>query len=293
MSDQEIEYGTTGKPHPFHVPDPSIWPLMGALAGGLFAIGMVLYMHDVSIFNFEIGLSGVFFGVLAILGVMFYWWKNVLAESFVKKNHSPITQVGFRYGMALFISSELMFFVAFFWAFFDASLFAGEAHQILRMEYTQGSWPPPSVEAIGAFGLPLLMTLILLLSGCTTTWAHYEITQGNQKDATKALGITVGLGFIFLCFQVFEYNHVHFGFTDGIYSSTFFMATGFHGFHVLIGTIFLAVCWIRSAKGHFTKERHFGFEAAAWYWHFVDVVWLFLFIAIYGWGNMIGIQPAG
>ncbi len=283
MSDHDIniEYGTTGKPHPFHVPEPSIWPLMGAIAGGLFAMGMVLYMHGVTILGHSIGLIGPVVGVLAILAVMFFWWKNVIDESLVKGNHSKITQVGFRYGMALFISSELMFFVAFFWAFFDASIFANEVTQLLRIEYTSASWPPPQIEAIGPFGLPLLMTMILLLSGCTVTWAHYEILQGKNKEATKALGITVGLGFVFLCFQVYEYMHAHFGFTEGIYASTFYMATGFHGFHVLIGTIFLAVCWIRSAKGHFSKERHFGFEAAAWYWHFVDVVWLGLFIFVY------------
>ena len=295
MSEQQIEYGTTGKPHPFHVPEPSIWPLMGALAGGLFAMGMVLYMHDVQIFGMSIGLIGPIVGVGAILGVMWYWWKDVLMESLVKgKNeHSPIVQIGFRYGMALVICSELMFFVAFFWAFFDASLFVDQANEVLKMDYTQGQWPPVGIEVLGAFGLPLLMTMILLLSGCTVTWAHYEITQGNQKDATKALGLTVLLGAIFMAFQVYEYTHVAFGFTEGVYPSTFFMATGFHGFHVLVGTIFLAVCWIRSSKGHFTKERHFGFEAAAWYWHFVDVVWLFLFVAVYVWGNMIGMQAAG
>lgn len=295
MSDHDVnvEFGSTGKPHPFHVPEPSIWPLMGALAGGLFALGMILYMHDVKISGHAIGLAGPVIGVLAILGVMYYWWKNVLIESAVKGQHSPITQIGFRYGMALFISSELMFFVAFFWAFFDASLFANEVGQFLRVEYTQESWPPPQIEIIDPFGLPLMMTLILLLSGCTVTWAHYEMVKGSMKEATKALGITVGLGVFFLCFQVYEYAHAHFGFTEGIYPSTFFMATGFHGFHVLVGTIFLAVCWIRCAKGGFTKERHFGFEAAAWYWHFVDVVWLFLFVAVYWWGNTIGVSPAG
>ncbi len=290
MSDHKIEYGSTGKPHPFHVPEPSIWPLMGALAAGIFTLGMVLFMHDIELSGFQFGLKGVFLGVLAILGVMFYWWRDVLTESFQKGAHSPITQIGFRYGMALFICSEVMFFVAFFWAFFDASLLSGEINQFLRMEYTQGAWPPPHIEIIGPFGLPLLMTMILLLSGCTVTWAHYAITQGKHAEATKALGITVGLGFIFLCFQVYEYAHAHFGFTEGIYPSTFFMATGFHGFHVLVGTIFLFVCWRRSAKGHFTQERHFGFEAAAWYWHFVDVVWLFLFISIYWWGNTIGLD---
>jgi cytochrome c oxidase subunit 3 len=190
--------------------------------------------------------------------------------------------------MLLFIASEVMFFVAFFWAFFDASLFAGEVQQFLRMDYTSGQWPPPQIEIIPPFELPLLMTMILLLSGCSVTWAHHAILEGKQKDAVKALGITVGLGIAFLCFQIYEYGHAAFGFTDGIYPSTFFMATGFHGFHVFVGTIFLIVCWARAARGHFTPDRHFGFEAAAWYWHFVDVVWLFLFAAVYVWGNLIG-----
>jgi cytochrome c oxidase subunit 3 len=129
------------------------------------------------------------------------------------------------------------------------------------------------------------MTMILLLSGCTVTWAHHEILEGNQKGFIQGVGLTVLLGIIFTGFQVYEYFHASFGFTENVYSSTFYMATGFHGFHVLVGTIFLAVCYFRGRKGHFTKDDHFGFEAAAWYWHFVDVVWLFLFASVYWWGN--------
>ena len=133
-----------------------------------------------------------------------------------------------------------------------------------------------------------MMTLILLLSGCAVTWAHHAVVEGDQKGFIKGLGLSVLLGAIFLCFQIFEYTHATFGFTEGIYPSTFYMATGFHGFHVFVGTVFLAVCWLRAKKGHFTKKDHFGFEAAAWYWHFVDVVWLFLFIAVYWWGGLGG-----
>jgi cytochrome c oxidase subunit 3 len=281
-----IEYGTTGKSHPYHIVRPSIWPMAGAFAAMLLAVGLVLYMHEVKIGTFEIGLKGVILGFAAVLAVMFFWWKDILFEAVTEKAHTPIAQIGFRYGMALFIASEVMFFVAFFWAFFDASLFAGQENMIARVEYTGGHWPPPSIETISAFDLPLMMTLILLLSGCTVTWAHHALLAGNQKAAIQGLGISVLLGFIFLCFQVFEYSHAVFGFTEGIYSSTFYMATGFHGFHVFVGTIFLFVCWLRARKGHFTKESHFGFEAAAWYWHFVDVVWLFLFIAVYWWGSL-------
>ncbi|MGE4314194.1 MAG: cytochrome c oxidase subunit 3 [Pseudobdellovibrionaceae bacterium] len=281
----DVTYGTTGHPHPYHMVRPSLWPLVASMTAGLFAIAMVLFMHDVVAGKFLVPL-----GVLGILGVMFVWWRDVIHEAVVEKAHTPIAQIGLRYGMLLFIASEVMFFVAFFWAFFDASLFANEAQQYLRSEHTGSQWPPVGIEVIAPFGLPFLMTMILLLSGCTVTWAHYAIVKGNQAESVKALGITVMLGIVFLFFQVFEYHHAKFHFTDGIYPSTFFMATGFHGFHVLVGTIFLAVCWFRAMRGHFTPERHFGFEAAAWYWHFVDVVWLFLFVAIYFWGNVIGVN---
>jgi cytochrome c oxidase subunit 3 len=278
------EYGTTGKPHPYHIVRPSIWPLIGAIAGGLFAVGMVMYMHGVEVLGMKPGLWGPIAGVLSIMLVMFFWWKDVLFEAVEEKAHSEIAMIGMRYGMALFIASEVMFFVAFFWAFFSAALFPTEVIGFM--------WPPEGLHVIPPFELPFLMTMILLLSGCTVTWAHHALVEGKNDEAAKALGITVFLGFFFLCFQVYEYSHAlkSFGFADGIYASTFYMATGFHGFHVFIGTIFLLVCWIRTLKGHFSPERHFGFEAAAWYWHFVDVVWLFLFIAVYWWGNVIGVD---
>lgn len=285
----QINYSTTGKPHPYHIVRPSIWPLCGALAAGILAAGTVMYMHGVELGPVKIGLKGTIIGLLGVLAVMFVWWKDVIYEAVVEKAHTPIAQLGLRYGMALFIASEVMFFVAFFWAFYDASLYANDAKQLLRLDYTGGMWPPPQMEIIKPFELPLLMTLILLLSGCTVTWAHHAILEGKQQESVKALGITVLLGFVFLCFQILEYSHAKFGFTQGIYPSTFYMATGFHGFHVFVGTVFLAVCWFRARKGHFKKDSHFGFEAAAWYWHFVDVVWLFLFISIYWWGNTIGI----
>lgn len=274
----EVQYDmTSGKPHPYHLVQPSIWPLAGAFAAGLLAVGAVLYMHKVDLGSFHFGLKGVLLGFAAVLSVMFFWWRDVIREAVVEKAHSPVTKVGFRYGMSLFIASEVMFFVAFFWAFFDASLFPKEAIGHV--------WPPATVEPIAAFGLPFLMTMILLLSGCTVTWAHHAIIEGRQEDAVNALAYTVGLGILFTCFQGYEYWHATFPFTGGIYSSAFYMATGFHGFHVLVGTIFLIVCYFRARKGHFTAESHFGFEAAAWYWHFVDIVWLFLFTAIYWWGN--------
>ncbi len=284
----DIEYGTTGKPHPYHIVRPSAWPLLSSFAGMLFAVGMILYMHEVTIGDFKIGFLGIYAGVSSIVACMFFWWKDVIHEAKVEKAHTPIVEIGMRYGMALFIASEVMFFVAFFWAFFDVSLFAAQENMPMRVEYTQGMWPPPQIEVVNAFDLPLMMTLILLLSGCTTTWAHHAVLEGHYDEFKKALAITVALGVFFLCFQVYEYSHLTFAFKEGAFSSTFYMATGFHGFHVFVGTVFLFVCYVRAKKGHFTKESHFGFEAAAWYWHFVDVVWLFLFIAIYWWGSLGG-----
>lgn len=279
---QEYEYTTTGKPHPYHLVRPSIWPLVASLAGGLFAVGAIMFMHSVEFAGVQAGPIVLLAGLLSVLLVMFFWWKDVIFESVKEKVHNKVTETGLRFGMLLFIASEVMFFVAFFWAFFNGALFPGEAINFV--------WPPENIEIVPPFDLPFLMTMILLLSGCSVTWAHHAVMEGNNDDLVKALGITVFLGTFFLGFQVYEYSHVKFGFSEGIYPSTFFMATGFHGFHVLVGTIFLAVCWWRAAKGHFTKDNHFGFEAAAWYWHFVDVVWLFLFIAVYFWGNAIGMD---
>ncbi len=299
-----VEYDTTGKPHPYHLVRPSIWPLAGSMAAGLAAFGMVLFMHDYKVGDLFKGMTGsladIHFGAkllipgfIGILAVMFFWWKDIIFETVKEKVHNGVTEVGLRFGMSLFIASEVMFFVAFFWAFFDASLYPGEAHQYARAAFTGGVWPPANIEAIHPFDLPFMMTMILLLSGCTVTWAHHAILEGNNKDAVLGLGISAALGFIFLCFQMYEYHHATFGFKDGVFPSTFYMATGFHGFHVFVGSIFLFVCWLRARKGHFTPTRHFGFEAAAWYWHFVDVVWLFLFIAVYWWGGSASAHHAG
>lgn len=281
MADK-IEYDTTGKPHPYHLVRPSIWPLLSAFAAGILAMGAVFFFHEIKAFGVNIGAKGLIIGLMAVLACMFFWWKDVIFESITEKVHNKVTEVGLRFGMMLFIASELMFFVAFFWAFFDFSLFPREAIGFV--------WPPADIQVLDPFDVPFLMTLILLLSGCTVTWAHHAILEGDQKSTMTALWISWALGVFFLCFQVYEYTAVDYGFTDGVYASAFFMATGFHGFHVLVGTIFLFVCWRRSKLGHFSKEKHFGFEAAAWYWHFVDVVWLFLFVAIYWWGNTIGMD---
>ncbi len=281
--DDNHKHGNDKHGHPFHLVNPSPWPFVGAMVAGILAMGSVLYMHDVSFGDFHVGLKGALLGLLGVLAVMFFWWKDIIHEAVVEKAHSPVAKIGLRYGMALFISSEVMFFVAFFWAYFNASFFPTEA--------TGGHWPPAGVHPFNPFDVPFIMTLILLLSGTTVTWAHHALLEGNTKSALQGLGATILLGLVFSCFQAYEYSHAVFGWNDGvmegrdIYASTFFMATGFHGIHVIIGTIFLIVCFFRTLKGHFTPTSHFGFEAAAWYWHFVDVVWLFLFTAVYWWGS--------
>ena len=267
--------------HPYHLVDPSVWPLVGATAAGTMMAGIVLFMHDVQPWaNFVAPI-----GFCLVLLTMALWWRDVVKEATFQGHHTPIVQLGLRYGMVLFIASEVMFFAAFFWAFFDASLFADEVVQYLRVEFTGGVWPPRGTETFNAFDLPFLNTMILLLSGCTVTWAHHALQHGDRQGLLMGLSVTVVLGIFFTAIQAYEYSHAGFSFTDGIYSSTFFMATGFHGFHVIIGTTFLLVCLIRAYKGHFKPDHHFGLEAAAWYWHFVDVVWLFLFSCVYWWGG--------
>jgi len=194
-------------------------------------------------------------------------------------------QIGLRYGMILFIASEVMFFVAWFWAFFDASLFTNETIQYGRVAFTGGVWPPKGTEVLDPLNLPLLNTLILLTSGATVTWAHHALLHDDRQGLQTGLTLTILLGVCFTCVQGWEYAHAPFAFKNSIYGSTFFMATGFHGVHVIIGTIFLIVCLARAHAGQFKPEQHLGFEFAAWYWHFVDVVWLFLFCCIYVWGS--------
>ncbi len=264
MADSHAEAHHEQK-HPFHLVDPSPWPLIGALSAGTFATGMIVYMHYAS-------WPLLIIGILMILGTMFGWWRSVIKESHAGY-HNPIVQFGLRYGMVLFITSEAAFFAAFFWAFFHSSMYPSEA--------IGSVWPPADVETFSAFDVPLLNTLVLLLSGCTVTWAHHSLLEGHRRGLILGLACTVGLGLFFSILQALEYYEATFAFDGGIYSSTFYMTTGFHGFHVIVGTIFLAVCLFRAIKGHFTPQHHFGFEAAAWYWHFVDVVWLFLWVFMY------------
>lgn len=266
--------------HPFHLVDPSPMPMLTSMAVLLLAVGLAMYMHEMTVGYYLLPV-----GIISVLACMGFWWRDVIREGLYQKAHTVAVQHGLRVGMALFITSEVMFFFAFFWAFFDASLFP-KVHIQDTWDMLTGTavWPPEGIIPFDAWDLPFINTLILLLSGTTVTWAHYALLQNNQKDMVTALAITVGLGFSFTLLQALEYSHAAFKFTDGIYAATFYMATGFHGAHVIIGTLFLAVCLVRAKRGTLTPRGHLGFEFAAWYWHFVDVVWLFLFVGVYWWG---------
>lgn len=274
--------------HDYHLVNPSPWPALMSLFIVFTTFGAVFSMKpDADLFGMPGSAWGLYafgFGFLGILYTLFQWWKDVVIESNAG-DHTPVVQIGLRYGMILFIASEVMFFVAWFWAFFNAALFPphlmDSPDTVWQLAGTAAAWPPGNVETFDPWHLPLMNTLILLLSGTTVTWAHHALVEGNREGLKKGLWVTVILGFLFSCLQAYEYSHAAFSFSENIYSSAFYMATGFHGFHVIVGTIFLAVCLGRAYKGHFKPEQHFGFEAAAWYWHFVDVVWIFLFAVIY------------
>ena len=216
---------------------------------------------------------------------MVAWWRDVMNEAEHLGNHTPVVQLHHRYGMILFIAPEIMFFVAWFWAYFNTALFPADMQQIVRGDLIGHVWPPKGIETFDPWHLPLLNTLLLLTSGTTVTWAHHALLENDRQGLKYGLILTCILGALFTCVQAYEYGHAAFGFKGNIYGATFFMATGFHGAHVLIGTVFLLVCLFRAYAGHFTPTQHLGFEFAAWYWHFVDVVWLFLFIVIYVWGH--------
>nr|YP_010507905.1 cytochrome c oxidase subunit 3 [Phytophthora citricola]UXG56244.1 cytochrome c oxidase subunit 3 [Phytophthora citricola] len=258
--------------HPYHLVDPSPWPFV--ISFGLFFLtfGGAMYFHGYIGSNL-LTLTGF----LMVILTMYTWFRDIVREAVYEGQHTKQVQLGLRNGMLLFIFSELLFFVSFFWAFF---------HSALAPTPEIGSlWPPLGIETVNAWGIPLLNTIILLSSGATITWAHHSIVFGDRKNSILSLIITILLAFFFTLIQAYEYIESTFSISDSIYGTTFFLLTGFHGIHVIVGTIFIIVSTIRLINHHFTKQHHFGFEAAAWYWHFVDVVWLFLFVAVYWWGG--------
>ena len=270
--------------HDYHLVNPSPWPIIGSIFALLTAVGLIMSMKDLAIGGLKVGPYMLGAGIIGLLYVMASWWLDVIHEA-ETGDHTAVVQISHRYGMILFIASEVMFFVAWFWAFFDASLFTNETIQYARVAFTGGVWPPRGTEVLDPLNFPLLNTLILLTSGTTVTWAHHALLHDDRRGLKIGLILTIALGATFTAVQAWEYAHAPFGFKNSIYGSTFFMATGFHGAHVIIGTIFLIVCLLRVFAGQFTPKQHLGFEFAAWYWHFVDVVWLFLFSCIYVWGS--------
>nr|BAD89245.1 cytochrome c oxidase subunit 3 [Batrachomoeus trispinosus] len=259
----------THQTHPYHMVAPSPWPLTGAGSAMTLTIGLVLWFH------YKI-FSLLALGLLLLLLTSYQWWRDVVREATFMGHHTPPVQKGLRYGMALFITSEVCSSLAFL-SMLHSSL--APTHQ------TGGQWPPSDIFPLNPMSVPLLNTAILLASGVSVTWAHHSIIQSNRRQAIQSLSITALLGIYFTALQAMEYYLAPFTIADSIYGSTFFVATGFHGLHVIIGTAFLIVCLLRQFHFHFTTTHHFGFEAAAWYWHFVDVVWLFLFTSIYWWGS--------
>ena len=275
--------------HDFHLVKPSAWPLIGSIAAVVLAMGLVIYMKG--LFGLPKHTWWVFaLGAAGVIYTMIGWWSDVVKEA-NEGDHTPVVSIGLRYGMILFIASEVMFFVAWFWIFFEMALF--HHHRTLssidEVRTAWAVWPPMGVQVLSPFHLPLVNTLTLLLSGTTVTWAHHALQIGDRRSAKIGLLLTILLGLLFTSIQAYEYRHILIeglffspkSPNSGLYGSSFFMSTGFHGFHVIVGTIFLTVCLGRLMAGGFSPKQHFGFEAAAWYWHFVDVVWLFLFSFVY------------
>lgn len=275
--------------HDYHLVNPSPWPLVSSIAVTVMMIGAVVWMKG--LFGLAEGTSWLFFaGLAGVIYSMIGWWGDVIKESRAG-DHTPVVSLGLRYGMVLFIASEVMFFAGFFWMFFEMALWneSRTISSVLEVQEAWTQWPPAGVETLDPWHLPLLNTVILLLSGTTVTWAHHALQQGDRTATKIGLALTVALGVLFTAIQGYEYYHIIHenlffspdAMASGLYGSVFFIATGFHGFHVIIGTLFLAVCLLRVMAGQMSPQKHFGFEAAAWYWHFVDVVWLFLFAFVY------------
>lgn len=256
--------------HSFHLVDLSPWPLTGATGAFILTTGIVKWFQEININLF-------LFGIIIIALTCIQWWRDIRREGTFQGLHTSIVAKGLRWGIILFITSEVLFFFSFLWAFFHRSLAPSIEIGLI--------WPPRGVLPFNPFQVPLLNTIILLGSGVTVTWAHHRIIENNFSQAFLGLLLTVTLGVYFTSLQALEYWEASFTISDSAYGSTFFIATGFHGIHVIIGTTFLIVCLSRHIKSHFSRNHHFGFEAAAWYWHFVDVVWLFLYISIYWWGG--------
>nr|ASY98111.1 cytochrome c oxidase subunit III [Theopropus cattulus] len=256
--------------HPYHLVTYSPWPIVAAMSLMIAMIGFIKFSYE---FNNKLVLTGMMILLLTII----QWWRDVTRESTFQGWHTKEVIKGLRWGMILFIISEVFFFVSFFWTFY---------HSSLAPTIDIGSlWPPMSILPFNALQIPLLNTTVLLASGITITWSHHSLLENNNSQAIQGLIFTIILGVYFTILQLFEYIEAPFTIADSVFGSSFFVATGFHGLHVIIGSTFIITCLYRMLLMHFTSIHHFGFEAAAWYWHFVDVVWLFLYVSIYWWGT--------
>jgi len=255
---------------PFHLVEYSPWPLTASIGALTLAIGFANWFHHSRLWC-------LYLAIFIIIMSIIQWWRDVIRERTFMGHHTSYVTRGLRWGIILFITSEVLFFFAFFWAFFHRSLSPTPELGCI--------WPPSGITPLNPFRVPLLNTAVLLASGVTVTWAHHSLLAGNQKNTIYALGLTVALGIYFTVLQAGEYVEASFSIADRVYGSTFFVATGFHGIHVLIGSTFLLVCLGRAIAFHYSSAHHFGFEAAAWYWHFVDVVWICLYLCIYWWSS--------
>jgi len=258
--------------HAYHLVEPSPYPILASFALLTLTLSGVITFHGYSNGSFLLLV-----GFLSTIVSMSLWFKDVTREATYQGHHTIAVQKGLLLGFILFVASEVMFFLSIFWAFFHSSL--APAVEL------GASWPPAGIEPLNPFEIPLLNTVILLSSGGTVTYAHHSLIQGNREGVIYGLIATIVLAILFTGFQGYEYYNAPFTISDGAYGSTFFMATGFHGFHVIVGTIFIIVSLFRVISYHLTDHHHLGLEAAILYWHFVDVVWLFLFITIYWWGS--------
>jgi len=258
--------------HPFHLVSPSPWPFNTSIALLILTASTAFSIH-----NFNYGYIFLFSGLALLVLSMSFWFRDIISEGTFLGDHTLAVQKGLNLGVILFIVSEALFFLAIFWAFF---------HSALTPTVELGAqWPPIGIEPVNPFELPLLNTVILLSSGATITYAHHSLIQGERKGALYGSIITVLLAVIFTIFQGVEYTVSSFTISDGAFGSCFFFGTGFHGFHVIIGTLFLGVALWRIFAYHLTDNHHLGFEGGILYWHFVDVVWLFLYVSVYYWGS--------
>jgi len=258
--------------HSFHIVDPSPWPFLVAFTVFFIVFGLARYMH-----GFIIGLNLFTLGLISATLNVIFWWRDVIREGTFEGQHTLSVQHGLRSGIILFIVSEIRLFFAFFWAYFHSSLNPSPA--------IGSVWPPKGIIAMSPWLIPLLNTGLLLTSGAALTWSHAALLGGYRIETITSLVLTLVLATVFTLFQLYEYFNASFTLTDSVYGSTFYMLTGLHGFHVIVGTLFLSVALYRMLRYHFTLTTHVGYEAAAWYWHFVDVVWIFLFFVVYIWGN--------